>query len=62
VIYLRLQMSETVKLHMMEGSLTWTAQSEHQEVWAGHSWSSFALNFMMRSLLQAGSQDLPKPD
>jgi hypothetical protein len=36
-------------LDMLDGLLTWTARSEHQEVWAGPSWSSYALQ--VRSLL-----------
>jgi hypothetical protein len=36
-------------------ALPWTAHSEHQEVWAGPSWSSFALK--VRSLLLPGFQD-----
>jgi hypothetical protein len=42
-------------LYMLDGLLTWTAHSEHQEVWAGPSWSSFALK--VRSLLLPGFQD-----
>jgi hypothetical protein len=30
---------------MLDGLLTWTAHSEHQEVWAGPSWSSIALRY-----------------
>jgi hypothetical protein len=42
---------------LVDGLLTWTAHSEHQEVWA--SWSSSALN--VRSLLlPAGFQDPSK--
>jgi hypothetical protein len=32
-------------LCMLDGVLTWTAHSEHQEVWAGPSWSSVALRY-----------------
>jgi hypothetical protein len=32
-------------LCMLDGLLTWTAHSEHQEVWAGPSWSSIALRY-----------------
>jgi hypothetical protein len=39
-------------LDMLDGLLTWTAHSEHQEVWAGRSWSSYALQ--VRSLLIHG--------
>jgi hypothetical protein len=30
---------------MLDSVLTWTAHSEHQEVWAGPSWSSVALRY-----------------
>jgi hypothetical protein len=43
---------------MLDGLLTWTAHSEHQEVWAGPSWSSYA--FKVRSVLLPGSQDPSK--
>jgi hypothetical protein len=36
----------------------WAAHSEHQEVWAGPSWSSIALK--VRSLLLPGVQDPSK--
>jgi hypothetical protein len=42
-------------LYMLDGLPTWTAHSEHQEVWAGPSWSSIALK--VRSLLLPGFQD-----
>jgi hypothetical protein len=42
-------------LYMLDGLPTCTAHSEHQEVWAGPSWSSFALK--VRSLLLPGLQD-----
>jgi hypothetical protein len=42
-------------LYMLDGLLKWTAHSEHQEVWAGPSWYSFALK--VRSLLLPGFQD-----
>jgi hypothetical protein len=42
-------------LYMLDGLLTWTAHSEHQEVWAGPSWSSFA--WKVRSLLLPGFQN-----
>jgi hypothetical protein len=32
-------------LRMLDGVLTWTAHPEHQEVWAGPSWSSVALRY-----------------
>jgi hypothetical protein len=41
-----------VMLYMLDGLLTWTAHSEHQEVWAGPSGSSYALQ--VRSLLLHG--------
>jgi hypothetical protein len=43
---------------MLNGLLTWTAHSEHQEVWAGPSWSSYP--FRVRSVLLPGFQDPPK--
>jgi hypothetical protein len=39
-------------LDMLVGLLTWTAHSKHQEVWAGASWSSYALQ--VHSLLSHG--------
>jgi hypothetical protein len=45
-------------LHMLDGLLTWTAHSEHQEVWAGPPWSSYA--FKVRSVRLPGSQDPSK--
>jgi hypothetical protein len=42
-------------ISMLDSLLTWTAHSEHQEVWAGPSWSSFALK--VRSSLLPGLQD-----
>jgi hypothetical protein len=39
-------------LYMLDGLPTWTDHSEHQEVWAGPSWSSYALQ--VRSLLILG--------
>jgi hypothetical protein len=50
---LRLQVGDTVMLDMLDGLLSWTAHSEHQQVWAGSSWSSYALQ--VRSLLYMGS-------
>jgi hypothetical protein len=44
---------QVVMLDMLEGLLAWTAHSEHQEVWAGPSWSSYALQ--VRSLFYMGS-------
>jgi hypothetical protein len=40
---------------MLDGLLTWRAHSEHKEVWAGPSWSSFALK--VHSLLLPGFQN-----
>jgi hypothetical protein len=40
-------------LHILLSFISWTAHSEHQEVWAGPSWSSYALQ--VRSLLYMGS-------
>jgi hypothetical protein len=44
-----MQVGDTVMLYMLDGLLTWTAHSEPQQVWAGPSWSSYALQ--VRSLL-----------
>jgi hypothetical protein len=52
-VMVQLALSHTV--YMLDGLPTWTAHSEHQEVWAGPSWSSFALK--VRSLLLPGLQD-----
>jgi hypothetical protein len=51
---LRLQVDDDA-LHAGRLALPWTAHSEHQEIWAGPSWSSFALK--VRSLLLPGFQD-----
>jgi hypothetical protein len=53
--FLRLQVSFGDALHAGRLALPWTAHSEHQDVWAGPSWSSFALK--VRSLLLPGFQD-----
>jgi hypothetical protein len=45
-------------LRMLDGLLRWTAHTEHQEVWAGPSWSSVALK--VHSLLLLGFQDPSK--
>jgi hypothetical protein len=36
-----LQAREAVMLHMPDSLPAWAAHSEHQEVWAGPSWSSY---------------------
>jgi hypothetical protein len=43
---------------MLDSLPAWAAHSEHQEVWAGSSWSSIA--FEVRSLLLPGVQDPSK--
>jgi hypothetical protein len=45
-------------LPLLDSLLAWEAHSEHQEVWAGPSWSSIALK--VRSLLLPGVQDPSK--
>jgi hypothetical protein len=47
-----LQVRKTVMLPLLDSLLAWAAHSEHQEVWAGPSWSSIALR--VRSLLLPG--------
>jgi hypothetical protein len=45
-------------LHMLDSLPAWAAHSEHQEDWAGPSWSSIA--FEVHSLLLPGVQDPSK--
>jgi hypothetical protein len=53
-----LQVRKTVMLPLLDSLLAWAAHSEHQEVCAGPSWSSIALQ--VRSLLLTGVQDMSK--
>jgi hypothetical protein len=55
---LQAQVRKTAILPLLDSLLAWAAHSEHQEVWAGPSWSSIALK--VRSLLLPGVQDPSK--